>query len=99
LGNVLELGCVNGTYSKVLDRKAKTLLATDFSDEMVSASKARLKEFGNIKIEKANCFDLPYPDEKFDTVFMANLLHIIPEPEKAIAEVKRVLVPKGGLLL
>ena len=97
LGKTLELGCGNGTYSKILIREAEYLTATDFSDEMVAVSKKRLKGIGNISVEKANCFSLSYPDSSFDTVFMANLLHVIPEPEKAVAEGKRVLKKNGKL--
>jgi len=99
LGKTLELGCGNGTYSKILIREADYLTATDFSDEMVAVSKNRLKGIENISIEKANCFNLSYPDSSFDTVFMANLLHIIPEPEKAVAEAKKVLSKNGKLIV
>ena len=99
LGKTLELACGNGTYSKVLIRESEHLTATDFSDEMVAVSKIRLKGIGNISIEKANCFSLSYPDSSFDTVFMANLLHVIPEPEKAVAEGKRVLNKNGRLIV
>lgn len=99
LKNILELGCGNGTYSKMLAKEADKLLATDFSEEMVNAAKTRLNSISNIKVENANCFNPPYPDNNFDTVFMANLLHIIPEPEKAIAESKRVLKNQGGRII
>ena len=99
LKNILELGCGNGTYSKVLAKNADKLLATDFSDEMVNAAKIRLKSILNIKVEKANCFNLPYADNSFDTIFMANLLHIIPEPEKAVVESKRVLTKSGRIIV
>lgn len=99
LGKTLELGCGNGTYSKILIREADDLTATDFSDEMVAVSKNRLKGIENIRVEKANCFDLSYPESSFDTVFMANLLHIIPEPEKAVAEAKTVLNKHGKLIV
>lgn len=98
LGKTLELACGNGTYSKVLVKNATSLISTDFSDEMVAVSKQRLKAFSNIKVEKANCFELPYDDETFDTVFMANLLHVIPTPEKAVTEAKRV-VKQGGQII
>ena len=75
------------------------LAATAFSDEMVAVSKNRLKGIENISVEKANCFNLSYPDSSFDTVFMANLLHIIPEPEKAVTEAKTVLSKKGKLIV
>ncbi len=99
LKNTLELGCGNGTYSKVLASNTDNLLATDLSDKMVEASKARLKSFSNIEVEKANCFDLQYDNNSFDTVFMANLLHIIPEPEKAIPQINKVLKKDGKLII
>ena len=36
-------------------------------------------------------FHLPYADESFDVVIVANALHIVPEPEKALSEIRRVL--------
>ena len=99
LKKTLELGCGCGIYTKVIAREATELLATDLSDEMVSASRNRLKKFANITVEKENCLQLSYRDSTFDTVFMANLLHIIPSPEKAIDESKRVLKPGGTIIL
>lgn len=99
LKKTLELGCGNGTYSKVIAAEASELTATDFSDEMVNATRDRLQDYANISVEKQNCFELTYDDNVFDTVLMANLLHIIPEPEKAIAEAKRVLKPGGSIIV
>ena len=42
--------------------------------------------------------DLPYGDDSFDAVIIANALHIVPDPEKVLAEIDRVLRP-GGLLI
>lgn len=98
-GNVLELGCGNGTYSKILAQTAEQVLATDYSDEMVSASNNRLKTFDNVRVEKENCFCLSYPDASFDSVVLINLLHIIPGPEKAILESKRVLKKNGNIIV
>ena len=99
LGKTLELGCGNGAYTKILIREATCLTATDYSEEMVAVSKRRLKGIGNIRVETANCLSLSYPDASFDTVFMANLLHIIPEPDKAVAEARRVVRRNGRLLI
>lgn len=99
LGNVLELGCGNGTFSKVLANNSGSLLATDLSDEMVKVSKNQLKTFSNTRVEKADCFNLLFPDNSFDTVFMANLIHIISKPENAIKECKRVLKKNGSLIV
>ena len=36
-------------------------------------------------------FRLPYADKSFDVVIVSNALHIVPQPEKALQEIKRVL--------
>jgi ubiquinone/menaquinone biosynthesis C-methylase UbiE len=99
LGNTLELGCGSGTYSEILAREARHLTATDYSDEMVAFSKQRFESLENVTVEKANCFSMSYPEFSFDTVVMANLLHVVPEPEKAIHECKKVLKRNGRLII
>ncbi len=99
LGNTLELGCGAGTYSEILTREARHLTATDYSDEMVAVSTQRLESLENVTVEKANCFGLTYPESSFDTVVMANLLHVVPEPEKVVAECKKVLTRDGRLII
>lgn len=41
---------------------------------------------------------LPYASETFDAVIISNALHIMPSPEKALAEARRVLKPDGILI-
>lgn len=41
---------------------------------------------------------LPYADDSFDVVLIANALHVMPEPEKALKEIERVLKDKGILI-
>ena len=43
-------------------------------------------------------FDLPYADKSFDVVIVSNALHIVPEPEKALREIRRVLRDDGVLI-
>ena len=98
LGRVLELGCGNGTYSEILAREADHVTATDFSDEMLEIATARAEGSG-ITVEKQNCLDLSYQKPCFDTVVMINLLHIIPTPELALKEARRVLNENGRIVV
>lgn len=98
-GKVLELGCGNGTFSASLAPRADRLYVTDVSDQMLSVCRDRLTHLGNVEVEKQDCFELSYPDSNFDFVVMVNLLHVIPEPEKAIRESKRVLRANGKILI
>lgn len=99
LGNTLELGCGCGAFSDILRLEATHLTATDFSDEMVAATKKRLESLNDITIEKANCFKLQYPNCSFDTIFAANLLHVIPNPELALQEWRKAMKPGGKLII
>lgn len=99
LGDVLELGCGNGTYSRVMAAQADSVWATDFSDEMVAVARRRLRKTANITVEKQNCFRTDYEENRFDTVVMINLLHIIPDPGQALKEAIRVLKPGGRMIV
>jgi ubiquinone/menaquinone biosynthesis C-methylase UbiE len=99
LGRALELGCGPGVYTGILADKSDSVIATDLCEDMVNAAAARLHDRPEVTVEQADCFNLPYDDAVFDTVFMANLLHIVPEPEKAIEQARRVLKPGGRLIV
>ncbi|WP_430520247.1 class I SAM-dependent methyltransferase [Aliivibrio sp.] len=98
-GKVLELGCGNGTYTECFIESASKIVATDISEPMVSVTLERFEGQKMIQVERADCFNLPYESASFDTVFMANLLHVIPNPETALSECFRVLKEGGKLVI
>ena len=94
---VLELAAGTGLISKNTAETAASYLATDFSENMLAQAKhGKMPE--NLRFMKADASDLPFEDDMFDTVIISNALHIIPEPEKVLAEIKRVLRPEGLLI-
>lgn len=110
---VLELACGTGQFTFDLCSKAKSWEATDFSEKMVEETKKRsetvlsnkpnkVTEQGDAKASLTfsvqDATNLTYNDSTFDIVLIANALHIMPEPEKALSEIKRVLSPTGILI-
>ena len=94
---VLELATGPGLLAKHVAPAAKRMIATDYSDGMIAeAKKGDCPE--NLTFEKADAMQLPYRDDSFDVVLIANALHIVPDPEKVLSEIDRVLRP-GGLLI
>lgn len=93
---VLELACGSGQITFRLAGKVKRWDATDFSPNMIAEAR---KQFvpANLHLSVQDATNLPYEDESFDAVVIANALHIMPEPDKAMAEICRVLKP-GGML-
>lgn len=95
--DVLELAAGPGMLSKHIARTAKRVVATDYAEGMVAEAKKNVRA-PNLTFAVADAENLPYPDDSFDMVLIANALHLLPQPEKALAEIDRVLKP-GGVLV
>ena len=94
---VLEIATGPGLLAKHVAFAAKRMIATDYSEGMIrEARKGKCPE--NLSFEIADAIQLPYADKSFDVVLIANALHVMPEPEKALEEINRVL-RKDGLLI
>lgn len=95
---VLELACGSGQLSFRLARKAKLWEATDFSENMIAEAKKHPKP-KHLYFSVQDATSLPYASESFDAVVIANALHIMPEPDKAMSEICRVLKSGGTLIV
>lgn len=92
---VLELGCGAGEASVFLAKQGAEVTATDISGEMLLvATRLAQKNGVTIATEKALSHTLPFPDNSFDIVYCANLLHHV-DLEETVSEVRRVLVDGG----
>ena len=94
---VLELACGTGQLTYPLAGAVKRWVATDFSTAMLLRARGKGPWPASLSFEPQDATAIGYPDASFDVVVMANALHIMPHPELALAEVKRVLRP-GGVL-
>jgi len=94
---VLELACGTGMISQRIVGSVRSLEATDFSPEMIAQAKKH-NASSRLHYSVADATRLPYEADSFDAVVIANALHVMPQPEKALEEIRRVLKP-GGLLL
>lgn len=96
---VLECACGTGLLSGVLAGRCKHLTATDFSRNMLRRAKKKCAKYGNITFEPGNILQLRYPDERFDVVVAANVIHLLDEPYKALRELERVCRPGGRIII
>ncbi len=94
---VLEIATGPGLLAKNVAHAAKKMIATDYSEGMI---KQALKSDNppNLTFKITDATNLQYEDNSFDVVLIANALHIIPNPEKALQEIDRVLRPDGTLI-
>lgn len=98
--SVLDCAAGTGELSFAAAKKAKSVICTDYSRKMLDRAekKAAAKGIKNITFEERDIFSLRDKDESFDTVIAGNVLHLLPNPEKAVKELYRV-TKKGGRLL
>ncbi len=98
-GKILELGCGNGNFTQSLVNQSNTILATDISKGMLAVAEQRLSAFDNVSVGQADCYNTGLEAGAYDTVFMANLIHVVAEPDKLIKEVRRLLKADGRLII
>ena len=94
---VLELATGTGLIAKNIVNAAAHIEASDTSAEMIREAKRR-NHSAKLYFSVQDMFCLPYADESFEAVIVSNALHIVPQPEKVLAEIHRVLRDDGVLI-
>jgi ubiquinone/menaquinone biosynthesis C-methylase UbiE len=102
--HVLDLGCGSGAFTTFIARavgEKGEVYALDIQADMLKQlenklSKPENKDIKNIKLIEGNAYELPFDDGSLDLVNMVTVLQEIPDRNKALQEVKRVL-KRGGL--
>ena len=94
---VLELATGTGLIARHIIKAAAHIEATDASVEMIAEAK-RDNQSAKLHFSVQDMFRLPYADKSFDVVIVSNALHIVPQPEKVLAEIHRVLKDDGVLI-
>lgn len=98
---LLDCGCGPGTITVELAAHVSPgeVVGIDLAGEQFTAGRALADDRGlaNVTFEVGNIYDLEYAEESFDAVFAHGVLYHLAEPERAIAEMRRVL-KSGGLL-
>ena len=94
--SVLELACGTGQLTFPLCGSVAQWEATDLSEAMIERAK-KVPHSERVRFTVQNAESLPYEHSTFDAVVISNALHIMPRPDLALREIRRVLKP-GGLL-
>ena len=94
---VLELATGTGLIARHIVNAAAHIEATDASLEMITEAR-RGNCSAKLHFSVQDMFSLPYAGNSFDVVIVSNALHIVPQPEKSLREIKRVLKDDGVLI-
>ena len=96
---VLECACGTGAISIFIAPVCKELLATDYSVGMLKQAKNKLKNYDNIEYKMVDITDIEAEDNYFDVVVAGNVIHLLPNPQRAMNELTRVCKDGGRLVI
>ena len=95
---VLDVGCGTGDFLRLLAPllSAGAAVGVDLSETMIAEARQRSADnVDNPSFRVGSVLDLPFPAASFDRVLATQLLLHVPDPPKALIEMKRVLAPSG----
>jgi len=98
---IADLGAGEGTFSQLLAKRAKKVIAVDNSEKMVEygAELARKHGVKNLEYRKGDLEAVPLRDASVDLAFFSQALHHAQHPERAVAEAWRILKPGGRIVV
>ncbi len=87
---VLDEGCGTGLLFNYVTDKAEMVVGLDISRKILAEAKRRSEKLDNVHLVLADSDYAPFKDSVFSHVFAITLIQNIPNPEKTLAEAKRV---------
>jgi ArsR family transcriptional regulator len=94
-----DLGCGTGQASEAIAPFVAHVIAVDASAAMLQAAKKRLQGIDHVELRRGELEALPIDEARLDAATLMLVLHHVPEPDRALAEVARVLKPGGRAIV
>lgn len=97
---VLDVGTGDGTYAIEAVERGAIVTALDLEQEMLDAVRARAASRGvEVTLQQGRAERLPFEDASFDVVIAVTVLCFVPDAQRAVREMARVLTPGGRVVL
>ncbi len=92
----LDAGCAKGRFTKALVKRGAFLSGIDITENFINIAKENVPE---ADFRLASVIDMPFGNNTFDGVLCIEVIEHIPDTEKAIREMTRVLKPSGKIII
>ena len=98
---ILDIACGTGELERLIlnEHPNQQMIGIDISEKMLNVARKKCSGYSNVTFLKADASALPFPDHSFDLVISANSLHYFHHPTASLAEMRRVLLPRGSLVI
>jgi SAM-dependent methyltransferase len=96
-----DIGCGTGSLTFELARFARKVIGVDLSQEMLRRARglAKEKKLDNVELRLGDALKLPIPAHGVHAAFCVMVLHFLAAPQRAIAELCRIVRPGGSIVL
>jgi ubiquinone/menaquinone biosynthesis C-methylase UbiE len=98
-GRVVDVACGPGILLPTLARRAERVVGLDFTGATLRLARDRCGDDGSVALVRALAEPAPFGAGSFDAAVLRLALHHFEEPERALAEVRRLLRPGGRLVV
>lgn len=102
--NHLEVAIGSGSLFDIILKWRKwkkmpqtNIIGIDYAEAMLQGAKKRFSKCKNIELKLSDVAELPFPNNSFDSINIANAVHCFPDVDSAFVEVMRVLKPEGTM--
>jgi ubiquinone/menaquinone biosynthesis C-methylase UbiE len=97
---VLDVGCGDGALALAFWQKGASVTGCDIDAQMIARARTRAaQQIAAIGYAIADAACLPFRGESFDVVTIITVFAFLPQPERAVCEIARVLKPDGRLII
>lgn len=91
---MLDVCCGSGVVGASFKYRVGTMFGLDITPEMIALARTRLDH-----VSQGTVYELPFRDGAFDLVVNREVLHLLPNPERPVSEIFRVLKPGGQFIV
>lgn len=99
--SVLDVGCGTGEFERLIlcEHPDQQMIGVDVSSQMLEVARQKCQGYPNVKFLSGSASVLPLANNSFDVVVSASALHYFDNPEVSFQEMRRVVKPKGLVVI